>query len=101
MAERQIEFCKCECLGRQRGVPGAESRGPKVAAFCHRPDGRDRRTPAGKEVPTLRKEDVMVLENRQRLSVTDSMRCQDVNAGLEFFVLIDDASETRIGTQFP
>jgi hypothetical protein len=54
----------------------------------------------GKEVPAVLKEDVRVSHDHDRLQVTGWTPCQDNQAGLELFLLIDDASSTDLGTQF-
>jgi hypothetical protein len=54
----------------------------------------------GKEVPTVYKEDVRVLHSKGRFPVTAWTPCQSDQAGLELFVLIDDASNTELGLQF-
>lgn len=53
----------------------------------------------GKEVPTVYKEDVRVLHNHDRLQVTEWVPCQGEQAGLELFVLMDDATDPDIGLQ--
>lgn len=54
----------------------------------------------GKEVPTVYKQDVRVLHDKDRLDVTDWTPCQSEQVGLELFVLIDDATNTDLGLQF-
>ena len=54
----------------------------------------------GKEVPTIHKEDVMVSHDRDRLQTTDWVPCQSQQAGVELFVLVDDATDTELGLQF-
>ena len=49
----------------------------------------------GKDVPALKPGDVMVQERHQRLQVTDVAG----DAGLELFLLVDDASDTSLGSQ--
>jgi hypothetical protein len=51
-------------------------------------------------VPSLKQEDVMAYERKTRLLVTDLVSCQGENAGLELFLVIDDASDTSLGLQF-
>ncbi len=53
----------------------------------------------GANVPEINREDVMVHEGRDRDKVTDWVPLQGDHAGLEFFVLIDDASATSLGSQ--
>jgi len=55
----------------------------------------------GREVPALAREDVAVFQDRHRLEVTDLDPCQGANVGLELFILIDDASDTSLGSQLP
>jgi hypothetical protein len=52
-----------------------------------------------KAVPSLKREDVMVYERRERLQVTELVTCEDNHAGLDLFVLLDDASSTSLGSQ--
>jgi hypothetical protein len=54
----------------------------------------------GKQVPVPAREDVLVSQNRERLEVTDWAPCQGAKVGLELFILIDDASDTSLGSQF-
>jgi len=49
----------------------------------------------GKDVPALKPGDVMVQERHQRLQVTDLAG----DSGLELFLLVDDASDTSLGSQ--
>jgi hypothetical protein len=53
----------------------------------------------GKEVPVIRREDVMAYQGKERGTVTDWLPLQGDHAGLEFFVLLDDASSTSLGSQ--
>jgi hypothetical protein len=53
----------------------------------------------GTEVPAINREDVMVYQGRDRDKVTDWVALQGDHAGLELFVLIDDASSTSLGSQ--
>jgi hypothetical protein len=54
----------------------------------------------GKDVPPLHADDVMAYERDQRLRVTDVVPLQGEQAGLELFLLLDDASNTSLGSQF-
>jgi hypothetical protein len=54
----------------------------------------------GKEVPVVNKEDVRVLQGRERLQITDWVPQQGENANLELLILIDDASRTSLATQY-
>jgi len=53
----------------------------------------------GKEVPVLSQGDVMVFQKSQRLRVTNSVALQGDRAGLELYILLDDASSSSIGSQ--
>lgn len=54
----------------------------------------------GNEIPTVHKEDVRVYHERDRLRVQDWVPYQGEQAGLELFMLIDDASDTSaVGAQ--
>jgi len=50
-------------------------------------------------VPVINQEDVMVFEGRDRDKVTGWVPLQGENAGLELFVLIDDAAASSLGSQ--
>src|SRR5437016_11814492 len=54
----------------------------------------------GAEVPLLPAGEVQVYEGRENLQVTDWVPLAGERAGLEFFILIGDASSTSIGSQF-
>ena len=49
--------------------------------------------------PTISREDVMVHEGHDRDKVTDWVPAQADHAALELFILIDDSSDTSLGTQ--
>ena len=53
----------------------------------------------GTNVPVINREDVMVYQGHDRDKVTDWVPLQGDHAGLELFVLIDDASNTSLGSQ--
>jgi len=54
----------------------------------------------GTEVPAIKREDVMVTQGRVRAQVTDWTLLQGEHAGLELFVLLDEASTpTSLGPQ--
>jgi hypothetical protein len=53
----------------------------------------------GSEVPVVTREDVMVYEGKNREQVTEWIPAQSDHAGLEFYVLIDDASSSALDTQ--
>ena len=54
----------------------------------------------GKDVPSLNQQDVMAHERNERLQVTDVVPLLGEHAGLELFLLLDDASSTSLGSQF-
>ena len=54
----------------------------------------------GKDVPALNREDVRVFEGRNRLQVTDWLPLKGEQSSLELFVLIDDASNQNLASQF-
>ncbi len=54
----------------------------------------------GKEAPAVYKEDVRVFHEHDRLQVTGWTPYHGDQAGLELFVVIDDATSTDLGTQF-
>jgi hypothetical protein len=54
----------------------------------------------GTEVPEIKREDVTVRQGKERLQVTDWLPLRGEHAGLELFVLLDDASSpTSLGPQ--
>ena len=53
----------------------------------------------GKEIPQLQREDVIVLQGKDRLRLTEWTTLQGEQAGLELFVLVDDASADSLGVQ--
>lgn len=52
-----------------------------------------------KRMPEIRQEDVLVKRGKDRLAVTDWAAARGERAGLELFLLIDDASDPRLGLQ--
>jgi hypothetical protein len=53
----------------------------------------------GKRVPTINREDVVVKQGKDKLKVTDWVAACEDQAGLDLFILIDDASDTSLGVQ--
>lgn len=53
----------------------------------------------GKVVPFLNREDFLAYQRRERIPVTDVVPLQGDHAGLELFVLLDDASGMSLGSQ--
>jgi hypothetical protein len=53
----------------------------------------------GSSVPVINREDVMVNQGHDRARVTDWLPLQGEHAGLQLFVLIDDAASTSLGSQ--
>jgi hypothetical protein len=53
----------------------------------------------GKEVPVVNREDVIVYQGKDRVHVTDWIPLQGDHAGVELFMLLDDASSTSLGSQ--
>jgi hypothetical protein len=54
----------------------------------------------GKDIPVINREDVRVFESRNRLQVTGWIPLQGDQSSLELFVLIDDASNSSLASQF-
>jgi hypothetical protein len=54
---------------------------------------------ADKSMPEIKREDVVVKVNRKRVPVTEWVPAQGDRAGLDLFVLIDDACDTSLGSQ--
>jgi len=53
----------------------------------------------GKDIPVVNRGDVIVHQGRDRAQVTDWLPLQGDHAGLELFLLLDDASNTSLGLQ--
>jgi len=53
----------------------------------------------GSNVPIINREDVMVYQGHDRAKVTDWVPQQRERAGLQLFILIDDAANTSLGSQ--
>ncbi len=53
----------------------------------------------GSAVPAVNREDVMVYEGKDRDTVTEWIPAQGDRAGLELFLLLDDGSNSSLGTQ--
>jgi len=53
----------------------------------------------GSSVPVINREDVMVYQGHDRARVTDWISLQGERAGLQLFILIDDAASTILGSQ--
>jgi hypothetical protein len=51
-----------------------------------------------KRMPQINPEDVVVKQGKQRLQVTEWIPAQGDRAGLDLFILIDDASSPRLGS---
>ena len=57
-------------------------------------------TPLGdKTMPEVSRDDVMVKQGKDRLKVTDWIPARGDQAGLDLFILIDDACDTSLGSQ--
>jgi hypothetical protein len=53
-----------------------------------------------KRMPEVTREDVIVRQGKVRLPVTSWTPARDARAGLDLFILIDDASDPVVGSQF-
>jgi hypothetical protein len=53
-----------------------------------------------KRMPEIKRQDVLVKRGNERLQVTDWVPAQGKSAGLDLFILIDDASDPGLGSQF-
>jgi hypothetical protein len=53
----------------------------------------------GTDVPVIQREDVMVFQGRDRVKTADWIPLQGDHAALELFLLLDDASDTNLGSQ--
>lgn len=54
----------------------------------------------GKQTPQIAKENVFVKKGNERLPVADWVPAQGERAGLELFILIDDASQSSVANQY-
>ena len=53
----------------------------------------------GSEVPVINRDDVMVMEGRERDAVTEWIPAQNENAALELVILVDDGANVTFGGQ--
>jgi hypothetical protein len=53
-----------------------------------------------KQMPEVNREDVIVKQGNSRLQVTGWAPARDVRAGLDLFILIDDAADQSLASQF-
>jgi len=53
----------------------------------------------GSDMPNIGVQDVLVYQGRTRVKVTDWVPLQGDNAGLEFFILLDDGGDTSRGSR--
>jgi hypothetical protein len=53
----------------------------------------------GSSVPVINREDVKVMQGKERATVNEWIPAQGDNAALELFILIDDGSNTSLGSQ--
>ena len=53
----------------------------------------------GHDVPVIYRDDVMVYQGRDRVPVKDWVPLQGDHAGIELFILLDDAANTSLGSQ--
>jgi hypothetical protein len=53
----------------------------------------------GKRAPQIKREDVTVKQGKDTLQVTDLVAACEDKAGLDLFILIDDASDSSLGVQ--
>lgn len=54
----------------------------------------------GSNIPALNQEDIMAYQRKERVQITKAVPLQGENAGLQLFFLLDDASNTSVGSQF-
>jgi hypothetical protein len=54
----------------------------------------------GKRMPGLGRDDIVVKRGSERLRVTEFVPAQGVRAGMDLFILLDDASGPTLGSQF-
>ena len=53
----------------------------------------------GSNVPVINREDVMVYQGHDRARVTDWLPLEGEHAGLQLFILVDEAASTSLGSQ--
>jgi hypothetical protein len=53
----------------------------------------------GKRMPEINREDVVVKRGKERLRVTSWAPAQGERAGMDLFILVDDATDSRLGSQ--
>ena len=53
----------------------------------------------GNEVPMINREDILVMEGRERDAVTEWVPAQNEHAALEMVILVDDGANTTLGAQ--
>src|SRR5947207_15778797 len=53
----------------------------------------------GSNVPVINRDDVIVYQGHDRAQVADWLPLQGEHAGLQLFILIDDAANTSLGSQ--
>jgi hypothetical protein len=52
-----------------------------------------------KRLPEISRQDIIVTQGKQRLKVSEWTPAKGINAGLDLFILIDDASDPSLGMQ--
>jgi hypothetical protein len=55
---------------------------------------------ADKRMPEIRRDDIVVRQGKSRLKVTEWVPARGSRAGLELFILIDDAADARFSLQY-
>jgi hypothetical protein len=55
---------------------------------------------SGKRAPDISRDDVVVRQGKSRLAVTEWVPARGNRAGLELFILIDDAADARLGLHY-
>ena len=84
------------CLGLSQVAAGGQATSPNGVSV-HMVVTAE--TPHGYNPPAISREDVIVYQGRDRDKVTDWVPAQGDHAALELFVLIDDSSDTTLGSQ--
>jgi len=83
-----VWMCGSRSLGAQQASEGGVPAHMIVTVEPHH----------GSDVPVVNREDVMVYEGKDRDKVTEWIPAQGDHANLEFFVLLDDGSNSSLGT---
>ncbi len=80
-------------------IPGLQAQDASATAFVPVSMTVTVNVANGKRMPEITQQDVFVKQGKERLKVTGWVPAQGDQAGLDLFVLIDDASDSSLGSQ--